>query len=644
MVIGQAITLDDKDYTIVGVMPESFEFNARLGGPVDCWVRLNTAGDMTRRLRAAVVIARLRRGIGIEQAQTEMDGIARRLQEAFPENKGWGITLVPVYQIVVGDVEREVLVLAGAVAFVLLIACANVANLLMARGANRMRELALRSGLGAGRARLIRQLLTESVLLSAIGGLLGLLLATWCTRGLIALSPPNLPGLEAVAINKTVLGFLVAVTLLTGIICGIAPAFRGSRTDVVAGLKEAGFHTAGARRRRFSRLLVIFEVALSLMLLIGAGLLINSFVRMQSVPAGFNSRNVLTLGVMPSGSRYQTRGVYQNEAVQQFYLQLLERLKHLPGIEAAAIGSIPLSGGQRINAYIEDSQEPVDFKMYSVSPNYFHVLGTPLIAGRTFTENDTSGSRYPKVALINKMTAQKIWPGQNPIGKKISFSPPKSPRQREWTTIIGLVEDIRHQGLEGPLEFAVYTPFPQYPGVLFGSLLFRTKGDPLDLAPQVKAALWSIDKDQPITRIATLEQILLQSGVPRRFNLLLIAIFAVIAIVLAAVGIYGVMAYTVTSRTNEVSIRMALGAQKQDILGLFLRQSLWMILVGEMLGLAGAFALNRVMAKMVFGINTTDPTTYLGVCVLWTTIGLLASYLPARRATRVDTLAALRYE
>lgn len=347
-----------------------------------------------------------------------------------------------------------------------------------------------------------RQLLTESVLLSVLGGLLGLFLAAWCMRGLISLSPPNLPGLAAIAIDRTVFGFLLAVTLLTGIVCGIAPAFRGSRTDVVAGLKEAGFHSTGAPRRRFSRLLVISEIALALMLLIGAGLLVNSFIRMQAVPAGFNPRNVLTLKVFPSGSRYQTRGVYVSRAVQQFYLQLLERLEQLPGIDSAAIGSIPLSGGAGTNVYIEGFLEPIDFIEYSVSPNYFRVLGTPLIAGRMFTAQDAAGSGYPKVALINKMTAQKLWPGQSAIGKRISFFAPESPGKTEWATIIGLVEDIRHQGLEGPIECAVYTPFPQFPS-LGGSLLVRTHGDPLDLAPQVKAAVWSLDRDQPITTIGT---------------------------------------------------------------------------------------------------------------------------------------------
>jgi putative ABC transport system permease protein len=642
-VIGQTITLQGNSYTVIGVMPAGFVFNQRLGGPVDCWIRLDTEGDMTRRLRAAAVVARLRRGIGIKQAQTEMDGIARRLQEAFPENKGWGIALVPLYQVVTGDVDREVLVLAGAVVFVLLIACANVANLLMTRGANRSRELAVRSALGAGKARLIRQLLTESVLLSVLGGLLGLLLAAWGLRGLIALSPPNLPGLEAIAIDKTVFGFLVAVALLTGIVCGIAPAFQGSKTNLAVGLKETGFISAGTQRRRLSRLLVVSEVALALMLLIGAGLLMNSFIRLQSIPIGFNPKNVLTVRVTPGGNPYQVRGVYVNKAVQQFHLQLLERVERLPGTDAAAIGPIPLSGGMPIKIYVEGRQERVDVKIDSVSPNYFRVLGIPMIAGRTFTEQDVP-RRYPSVAVVNRMTAQKTWPGENPIGKRISFSAPKNPAETEWATIIGMIEDARIRGLEGPPELGIYTPFPQHPGLLGGSLLVRTKGEPLDMAAQVKEAVKAIDKDQPITRIETLEQVLSQSGVPRRFNLLLIGIFAVIAIVLAGVGIYGVIAHAVSSRTNEVGIRMALGAEKTDILRLFLKQSLWMILIGQMLGLAGAFALNRVMAKMVFGITTTDVATYVGVCMFWTAVGLLASYLPARRATKVDAMVALRCE
>lgn len=640
--IGQSLALDGKSYSIIGILPREFTIGDALRGPIDCWFRQDPRADQTRSGHTLIVIARLRQNIVIERAQAEMDLIAQRLQREFPKtNAGCGIKLVSLYEVVVGDVHKQVLVLAGAVALVLLIACANVASLLIARGANRSRELAVRSSLGAVRARLVRQLLTESILLAFFGGLLGLVLASWGLKALIGLSPQNLPGLDAIGIDWTVFVFLVAASLITGLVCGIVPAFQGSRADLVPGLKET--RSPGTRRRRFSRLLVVVEISLSLVLLVAAGLLINSFIRLHGVPSGFDPGNVLTLRVSPSGSKYLKGKVYDSNLIQQTYLQLLEKLEQLPGADTAAIGSIPFSGGMPVRIYVEAREAPVELNIHPVSPDYFRVLRIQQIAGRTFTNQDVP-STYPAVAIINRATAQSIWPGQSPIGKKISFSRPKNPAEMQWTTIVGVVDDVRHRGLEGPVEESIYTLFPQFRGAIGGGLLIRTSGNPSDLIAGVKQTVWSIDKEQPITRIETLEQSLARSDMPRRFNLLLISIFAVAAVALAAIGIYGVMAYSVSSRTNEIGIRLALGAAMPNVVGLFLRQSLSLIFVGEGIGVAGALILNRMMSKMVFGVTTTDPATYISACTLWALVGMVATYLPAHRAARVDAMTALRCE
>lgn len=640
--IGQSLILDGKSYTIIGVLPREFTIGETLRGPIDCWFRQDPRADPSRSGHTLIVIGRLRQGLGIERAQAEMDLIARRLQREFPKtNAGCGIKLVSLYQVVVGDVHRQVLILAGAVAFVLLIACANVANLLIARGANRARELAVRSSLGAARARLVRQLLTESILLAFFGGLLGLVLASWGLKALMGLSPQNLPGLNAIGIDWTVFGFLIVASLLTGLVCGIVPALQVSKTDLGLGLKET--RSAGTRRRRFNRVLVVVEISLSLVLLVASGLLINSFIRLHGVPSGFDPGNVLTLRVSPSGSKYMKGKVYDSNLIQQTYLRLLEKLERLPGTDTAAIGSIPFLGGMPVDIYVEAREEPIELNIHPVSPNYFRVLRIPLIAGRTFANQDVPNT-YPAVAIINRATAHSIWPGQSPIGRRISFSRPRNPNEMRWTTIVGVVEDVRHRGLEGPVEESIYTLFPQFREAIGGGLLIRTGGNPLDSIAGVKQAVWSIDKEQPITRIETLEQSLARSDMPRRFNLLLISIFAVAGVALGAIGIYGVMAYSVISRINEIGIRLALGAAKPDVVGLFLRQSLWLIFVGEGIGIAGALALNGMMSKMVFGVTTTDPATYIGACTLWTLVGLLATYLPAHRAANVDAMTALRCE
>jgi putative ABC transport system permease protein len=574
-------------------------------------------------------------------------------------NAGLGAKVVPMHEDAVGSYRPALLVLLGAVGFVLLIACANVANLLLARAAVRQKEFALRATLGASRLRTVRQLLTESLLLSVLGGGLGLLLAMWGVDLLVALSPAELPRIAEIGVDARVLVFTLSLSVLTGIVFGLAPALQASHLDLNEALKEGGRSVTGSRRtRRLRSALVVTEIALSLVLLVGAGLLINSFWHLMQVSPGFKTDNLLTMQIALPDSKYPPT---EHHRAQAFYRQLLERVATLPGVQSVgATSSLPLAaGGWGKMLSIEGrpappSMETVPLVQYrQVSANYFGTLGVSPVKGRLFTEQDDPKS--PPVALINEEMARRFFPGEDPIGKRIWMGPPENllpggalpdgysfPR----LTIAGVVNDIKHQGLNQQAGPEVYIPYAQGAGETQRSMFLavRTTVDPMSLAAAVRNEVTAIDRDQPVADIQTMEQRLAASLAQPRFNMLLLGIFAAVALALAAVGLYGVMAYGVTQRTHEIGIRMALGAQRSNVLKLVVRQGMAMALIGVVLGLAASFALTRVMASLLFGVSATDPLVFTIIALLLAAVAFIASYIPARRAIKVDPMIALRYE
>ncbi|HWP42569.1 MAG TPA: ABC transporter permease [Blastocatellia bacterium] len=634
--VGKPLTLNGQSYTVVGVMPAGFLFpNPR----TELWVPVAfSAGDLGNRGgHDYVAIARLKPGVTLEQAQTEMSAIAARLEEQYPEtNAAWGARVTLLVEEVVGDVRPALLALVCAVAFVLLIACANVANLLLARAAARQKEVAIRAALGSSRSRLLRQLLTESVLLSLLGGAFGMLLAAWGVDALVSLGPANIPRLSQVGIDGRVLGFAFLISLATGIIFGLAPALQASQTDLSESLKEGGrSSSAGAGSQRLRRLLVVAEVALALALLVGAGLMIKSFVRLSEVETGFDSQNVLTAQITLPQSRYDDR---QQQAA--FFRQVLARIEALPGVESVGAASPLPFTGDRLYSFIVEGH-PTDnvpsANYYAVSPDYFVTMGIPLLKGRFFTEADMAES--PRVAIINETMARRYFPDEDPIGKRMNITNgPEVMRE-----IVGVVGDVKQYGLDTQSPAQMYEPYLQrpYPGM---TLVVRAASEPAGLIDAVRREVLAVDKEQPIARAQTMEEIIAKSVAPRRFSVILLAAFAAVALTLAAVGIYGVMSYLISQRTHEIGVRMALGAGRRDVLRLVVGQGMRLALLGVGIGLLAAFALTRLMESLLFGVSATDPLTYIVVALLLATSALLACYVPARRATKVDPLLALRYE
>jgi putative ABC transport system permease protein len=539
----------------------------------------------------------------------------------------------------VKEIRPALLVLLGAVAFMLLIACANIANLLLVRAASRQKEIAIRTALGASRLRVLRLLLTESLMLSFAGGCLGLLLAIWGTEALMALAPDNIPRLNEVAVDARVFGFTLAVSLVTGIFFGLIPAIHASKPDLNEALKEGSrgsmASTAGKRTRS---VLVAVEVALSLVLLIGAGLMIKSFFRLQQMNLGFNPDNVLAVNLSLSSSRYP-----EDRQQVAFFREAIERLQSLPGIKSAgATTGLPLTLSLSGSDFrIEGRPEPEAGKemiIYtrSVSPDYFGSLGISLIKGRDFSERDQSDA--PKAAIINNDLARIYFPNEDPIGKRITFDDAQS-----WISIVGVIGDVKQLGLDSSAKPEVYFPYPQMAAPSM-SLVVRTASDPLSLAGAVKSQIQMIDKDLPIDEAKTMQQLLAESISGRRFNMLLLTVFAVVALVLAIVGIYGVMSYTVTQRTHEIGIRVAIGAQSRDVFRMVIGQGMMLAMIGVAFGLIGAFGLTRLMTTMLFGVEPTDPATFVSIALLLTAVALVACYIPGRRATKVNPLVALRYE
>ena len=647
-VLNQTITLNGQPFTIIGVMPRGFEFPIQ-NEPLDLWTTI--AGDASgqspitaqRGAHFLRVIGRLKPGVSESQAQAEATAIAARLEKQYPDNNTRrGLRVESTLKALVGDIRPALLILLGAVACVLLIACANVANLLLARAMTRHKEMAVRSALGASRLRVVRQLLTESVLLSITGGLLGLGLAVWWSDLLIALGKKGIPRAMQVGLDWRVLGFTFGVSLLTGLMFGLVPALHLSKTELTESLKEGRGAGSGAKRNRVRGVLVATEVAIAVVLLVGAGLLIRSLWRLQEVNSGFQPQNVLTLEVSLPEVRYSS------EKQARFYHELTQRVRALPGVQSASAAlPLPLSGDRlTISFGIEGRpvapQDAPSADLFIAEPNYFRTMGITLLNGRDFDERDQHSST--PVAIVSDAFARQYFPGENPIGKRIM------PGISTWdhddskmSEIVGVVSDIRHRSLNAEPKPAYYVPQAQIPFSEM-TIMLKTTNDPHALVTSVTREVQTLDADVPVFNIKTMDEYMSASVAQPRFNTTLLSIFAAVALVLTVIGLYGVMSYAVAQRTNEIGIRMALGAQAGNVLALIVKDGVKMVGVGLVIGLAGAFALTRLLSSLLFGVTTRDPATFLAIAVLLSVVAMLACYVPAWRATRVDPLEALRCE
>src|SRR5437016_1601671 len=646
-IIGQTIRLNSESFTVVGVVGNIIDLSD-LPNDTELWVPIaHSSGFNNRDGHYLDVLARLKPGVMREQAQADMDRIASALAAQYPfSNTDHGVRLVALQEQIVGDFRLALLVLLGAVAFVLLIASANVANMLLARAASRQKEIAIRTALGAGRFRLIRQLLTESLLLSLIGGAIGLLLALWGVYLLVAFGPADLPRAKEVALDGRVLTFTLAVSLLTGIIFGLVPALQASRLDLNEALKESGRSATGSvSHRRLRSLLVVCEIALSMVLLVGAGLLMRSFLKLQAVNPGFNPNNVLTMKVSLRGPNYQ-----KAEPIIAFNDQLLNQIKALPGVQSAATRShIPIApddGYANLSFAIEGRLPgPANRSnafYNAVSPDYFQTMEIPLLKGRPFEARDDRKSQ--SVIIINETLARRSFPGADTIGQRMTLND-KNPKEEDWATIVGIVKDTkpRAQDLTSSPVAEMYMPFAQQPQSSM-ALTIRATNKPESGVAAVRREVQALDKNQLVHSIRTLESVMSEAVAAPRFRTSLLGVFAVVALILAMVGIYGVMSHAVTQRTHEIGIRMALGARAADVLKLLVRNGMVPVLLGVTLGLAGAVGLTRLMVSFLFGVTATDALTLATVSVGLVLVALIACCIPARRATRVDPLVALRYE
>ncbi|MEY2483705.1 MAG: hypothetical protein QOK24_2233 [Verrucomicrobiota bacterium] len=643
-IVGKQVQMSSRSLTILGVMPSGFEYPEQTQVWVPTAVNLS---DEPRDNRVWSAIARLNTGIDLKQAQTRLSAINAQLAKQFPEtNKGWDVFVSTLHERLVREVKPSLLALLGAVGFVLLIACANVANLLLARSAARQKEIAIRAAMGASRTRVLRQMLTESILLSAIGGIAGLVLSIWLTDLLMSMLPEGAPRLGQIGIDYHVLTFALGVSALTGILFGIVPALQASKLDVTSALKEGGRGGEGHRRTSARSLLLIGEVALSLMLLVGAGLLIKSFLRLQEVRPGFNAHNVLTANLSLQGPKYK-----DDQQVVEFFRQLKERLEAVPGVQAAG-GSVNLpldaSGYAIGRGFIPEGRPPTvdearDAMFSTITGDYFRALKIPLLSGRTFEPRDNADG--PKVVIINETTATRHFGSPTAaIGKRLSvWSAFRGQRRDEkfMREIVGVVGDTKTGSLTGEGGAQIYVPHAQDSHWNFMGLVIRTAGDAAAFAPILRREVQAIDQDQPIYNVRTMDDVVMNSLGTRRVSMQLFAVFAIAALLLAAIGIYGVMAYSVTQRTQEIGIRMALGAQRSDVLALVIRQGMTLSVIGVVVGLAGAFGLTRLLANLLFGVAATDPLTFVAIPLLLLSVALVACYLPARRAARLDPTVAL---
>jgi putative ABC transport system permease protein len=648
-IVGQPVTLDGRSYTVVGVMPSEFQFPIQ-NEPVELWTTvasIREGKDPVSNQRGAHflrVIGRLKPGVSKEQAQAEMTAISARLEQQYPDaNLHRTSSVEPTLESLVGDIRPALLILLGAVGCVLLIACANVANLLLARAMTRHKEMAIRSALGASRMRVVRQLLTESVLLSLTGGLLGLFLAVWWSDLLIALGKQNIPRALHVGVDWRVLGFTLLVSVLTGVVFGLVPAIHSSKTELTESLKDGGRGSGeGARRNGVRSVLVVVELAIAVVLLVGAGLLIQSLWRLRQVTPGFNPENVLTLVVGIPEVKYPT-GAKQT----QFFQDLSKRIETLPGVKSSSsVMPLPLSGN-RFGISFEIDGRPVakgeepsaDF--FAIGDDYFKTMEIAIIKGRVFEARDSK--QAPGVVIVNQAFARKFFPNEDPIGKRIKPGISTDEDEPAMREIIGVVADVRNRNLTSDWRPGYFVPQTQMPFDQM-TMVVKTTSDPHSLINSIQNEVHGMDQEVPVFNVKTMDEHIATTVAAPRFNATLLMIFAAVALILTIVGLYGVMSYSVAQRTNEIGIRMALGAQTSDVLRLIVSQGFKLVLIGLAFGLAGALALTRVISSLLFGVTTKDPLTFAAVAVLLALVALLACYIPARRAARLDPLRALRYE
>jgi len=643
-IIGQSLTLNGESFTVIGVLPASFQFALR---QADLWLPYQpTEAQLTRRfMHGTNVIGRLRSGVSIEHAQAELSVIAKRIEQEHNESHaGTGVRLVPLQEQFVGNVKPILLVLLAAVGFVLLIACANVASLLLTRSLSRQKEVAIRAALGASRWRVIRQMLTESVLLSLAGGMAGLLIAYWGVDALVALLPDSqlnsLPFLKSLHIDTRILGFSFGLSLLTGMVFGLAPALQSSRLDLNEVLKEGGRTTSGGARQRLRSALVMSEIALAVVLLVGAGLMMKSLLRLLQTNVGFNPNNVLTMTVALPSSKYS-----EPTALLSFHQQLKERIQSLPGVSGTGtVNILPLQGGNTTRFLVEGDPIPapgqeIEANFRVVDETYFQTLGVPLMAGRVFDERDKADA--PGVVIIGKTVADRLFAGRDPIGRRINYASVQGPPD----LIVGVVGDVKIAGLDEVIKPVLYYPYRQGPSMTT-NLVVRTNADPSLLATAIRNETRNLEPDVALFSVREMEELIADSPAAflRRFPALLIGIFAGIALLLASIGIYGVVSYSVSQQTHYIGVRMALGAQTSDILKMVLKQGLTLALAGMALGVAAALGLMRLLRSLLYEVQVNDLETFAFVVGTLFAVALLACYVPARRATKVDPLVALRYE
>ena len=642
-IVGQQVMLDGASYTVIGVMPSDFQFAPFWATHAEAWLPLNLGERVNdRRGQSLRVFARLRPDVTREQAQAELEAINRRLVEQHPrENEGLTVSVDPLHEKVVGKSRPALLVILGAVGFVLLIACANVANLMLAKAAARRKEIAVRIALGAGRWRVVRQLLTESVMLSLAGGGAGLLLASWSNTALASLGPDTLPRVQTVGLDASVLGFTLGISVLVGLLFGLAPALRSSKTDLTESLKDKSRgSTSDRRHERVRQLLVVGEIALSLMLLVGGGLMMRSFLRLTSVDPGFDPRGVVTATVPLAGARYAT-----DEQRAAFFQRLTTQLSSMPGVKSvSAINHLPLGGDVWTFPFtVEGRPAPSNAERPSavyrvVCPDYFRTMGAALLKGRDFTERDDASA--PSVVIINDALARRQWPGEEPLGQRMTVGGAgNNPRE-----VIGVVRDLKQGEWSSEPKPEMYLPHAQAANARGMTLVVRASSDLPAIEPLIRREVWALDKDLPVSQVTSMEDVVADSVGQQRFNTLLIGGFAAVALLLAAAGVYGVMSYAVAERTHEIGVRMALGARGRDVLGMVIRQGLVLTLLGLAFGLVGALALARVLDSILYEVSATDPLVIGGVAGALLLSALLACYVPARRATKVDPMLALRHE
>ena len=640
-VVGRSVVMSGSPVTIIGVMPRDFTF----GGDEQFWVPFNIQRQLadvnrSRKFHNMVGVARLRAGVTRDRAESDLLTIARRNEQAFPaSNTGHLVSVVPLHSALIADARAALLVLAGAAACVLLIACANLANLVFSRTLGRQRELAVRAALGAGRGRLVRQLLTESLVLALIGGLAGSVVGWLATQSLLAVAPDALPPIASVAVDPMVLGFALLVSLGGGLLFGLVPAWAGSRTDAEHTLRATSRAVMGRRADRWRGVLVAAQTALTVVLLVSAGLLVRSLEQLQHVELGFDPDHVLLVSLAPSSKAYDTR-----EKITRFYEALFERIRVTPGVRAVgAASSVPLHGTSTAGLYIQGAPMPngplPSIGYTAVSDDYFRTLGIPLRAGRDFASQDAADVQ-PRAVVVNDEAVRRFWAGRDPVGSRVRLGPdPEDP----FYLVVGVVGNVMQDGFGATARPIAYTSYRQE-GESYLSVAVKTNGDPMRTVPAVRAAVHELDRTLPLTRVTTMDEVAGNSLSRRRFSMLLLATFAVVSLVLAVVGTYGVMAYTVSARAPELGVRIALGATTRNVLGLVVGQSMLTSTLGTLTGVAAAAALTRSIRGMLYGIAPTDSTTFIAVAATLLSACLLAAYVPARRATRIDPVEALRRE